>query len=151
MTGMPVELEDLLDAARERGQALATGATLGQGIRSFTTYIGLISRSIELAQLIASEKRDLKAIDSHYEIESSRIRLAFEQVENELLANVRQNEALIGLTFESINMLIAAGQHAVASEFHRRMLENLSRPSLERIVEARNAVAEGSGTRLRLT
>lgn len=149
MTGSHLELAELLRGARERGRALTGAEAIKQSYEAFTTYAGLISRSMELAKLKATEKRDLAAIGAHYEIESSRIALAFKQLEAELRASFSQNEMLMASSFQCIEMLIAAGEHEIASEFHRRMLENLHRPSLDQVVDARNAAAEGSGTRLR--
>jgi hypothetical protein len=113
-------------------------------------YVGLIDRTLELAALIQTEERDLKVIESHYEIEMARIGAAFREVEVAMMADFKRDESLKKKTFEMIKLLIAAGQYDVASEFHKRMIDSFQRPALEAIIEHRNVVVGQNGPQIRL-
>jgi len=144
------EVSQLLEAARRRGQEATGYATLPMGLDKFTAYVGLIGSALELGKLIQTEERDLKVIDTHYEVEVARISAAFREVEAAMIADFQRDESLKAQTFEAINLLIAAGQYEIASEFHKRLLDSFQRPSLEAIIDLRNAGTAGSGTRLSL-
>lgn len=144
------EVDILLDAARRRGEAATGYALLPTGLDKFNAYVGLIGTALELGKLLSSEERDLKVIATHHEIEISRISAAFCEVEAAMIADFQRDESLKTKTFEAINLLIAAGQYEIASEFHKRLLDSFQRPSLEAIIDLRNVTASASGTRLRL-
>lgn len=144
------EVETLLEAARRRGEAATGHALLPAGLDKFSAYVGLIGSALELGKLLSSEQRDLKVIAIHHEIEISRISAAFREVEAAMIADFQRDESLKAKTFEAINLLIAARQFEIASEFHKRLVDSFQRPSLEAIIDLRNVAAGGSGTQLRL-
>ncbi|MEJ0027696.1 MAG: hypothetical protein WDN01_16855 [Rhizomicrobium sp.] len=137
-------------AARERGRRAVSATAIPAGLDHFTVYVGLIGSALELGKLVATQKRDLKVIDSHYEIEASKIDTAMREVEAAMSADFRRDRSLRKRTFESINMLIAAGQHEIALKFYERLLDGFTRGALEGLIALRNHVAVESGTRLRL-
>ena len=141
---------DLLEAARERGNGTIVGMAFPPGLDQFTMAIGLVSRAIELGQLMATEERDLGVIQAHYEIETARIQTAFAEVEAAMIADFKRDESLKIKTFEAITMLIAAGQFEIASEFHKRFMDSLHRSALEVVLEGRNGAAARSNSELRV-
>ena len=150
MAGLKHENDALLAAARERGSREMGSAIIPPGLDHFTAYVGLISSALELGKLIQTNERDLKVIDSHYKIEMTNIAAAFKEVEGAMLADFQRDESLKDKTFESINLLITAGQYDVASEFHKRLIDGFKRGALETIIEHRNVVARESSSRLKL-
>lgn len=141
---------DLLFAARERGTQAVGGMPLAAGLDHFAVYAGLIGSALELAKLIQTEQRDMTVIHHHYEINVAQISAAFEEVEKAMQADFERDETLKARTFEAINQLIAAGQYEIAGEFHKRLIDGFKQGSLEAILEHRNAMAGGSGSRLSL-
>ncbi len=92
----------------------------------------------------------MTVIHHHYEINVAQISAAFEEVEKAMQADFERDETLKARTFEAINQLIAAGQYEIAGEFHKRLIDGFKQGSLEAILEHRNAMAGGSGSRLSL-
>jgi hypothetical protein len=148
MTDLNTDVNALLTAARDRGTRAVGTAVIPPGLDHFTVYAGLIGSALELAKLIQTEERDLKVIDSHYQIETQRISAAFREVEAAMIADFKRDESLKEKTFEMIQMLIAAGQFEVAGEFHGRLINSFQRPALEAIIEHRK-VTGGSYIRLK--
>lgn len=142
-------LPALLAAARQRGSEATGQFTLPPGLDHFTAYVGLIGSALELGKLAASEKRDLAVIGNHYELERARIDAASREIEAAMITDFARNESLKERTFESINLLIAAGQFEIAGEFHKRMMDGFSRSSLEAIIDLRNDGIASIDTRLR--
>lgn len=142
-------LPHLLDAARERGSEATRHLAIPAGLDHFTAYVGLIGSALELGKLAASEKRDLAVIGNHYELERARIDAASREIEAAMTADFARDETLKLRTFESINLLIAAGQYEIAGEFHKRLMDGFARPSLESIVALRHPGSAPSTTRLR--
>ncbi|MDH4745878.1 hypothetical protein OMP43_17775 [Sphingomonas sp. CBMAI 2297] len=142
-------MQTLLDAARQRGQE-ATGFTvLPPGLDKFTAYVGLIGSALELGKLVATEERDLTAIHTHHGTTMAEISAAFHEIETAMLADFTRDESLKEKTFDAINRLIEAGQYEIASEFHKRLLEGSTRPSLEAIIERRRMHFDQTGVTLR--
>ena len=141
---------ELLYAARARGNGMMDGAALPIGLDHFTVYAGLIGSALELGKLIQTEERDLTVIRNHHEISVAQITAAFDEVEKAMQADFQRDETLKEKTFEAINQLIAAGQYEIAGEFHKRLMDGFSRPSLEAILAHRNGFAAESGSRLTL-
>ena len=141
MSSETVEL--VLEAARNRGKQSLSGFIIPQGLDHFTAYVGLIGSALELGKLIRTERRDLHVIDSHYQIEVTRIEAAFGEIELAMMADFKKDESLKQKTFEAITQLITAGQYEIASEFHRRFMESLGRTSLDAIIEGRNNFGSG--------
>jgi len=150
MAGLEYENDALLAAARERGRREMGAAVIPPGLDHFTAYVGLISSALELGKLISTEERDLKVIGAHHEIEVAKIGSAFKEVEGAMLADFQRDESLKVKTFESINLLIAAGQYEIASEFHKRLIDGFKRGALETIIDHRNTVVRESTSRLKL-
>jgi len=142
------DAEGLLYAARERGNQMMGGGALPAGLDHFTVYAGLIGSALELGKLIQTEERDLTVIRNHYEISVAQITAAFQEVEQAMQADFQRDETLKAKTFDAITQLIAAGQYEIAGEFHKRLIDGFSRPSLEAILEHRNDLAGSSGSRL---
>lgn len=142
--------DSYLAEARARG-AKAMGSTiLAPGLDNFTVYVGLIGSALELGKLIKTEKRDLAAIETHHEREMGRIATAFREVEMAMLSDFQKESTLRDRTFDSIELLIAAGQHEIASEFHKRLMDGFQRSALELIVERRNQDAGASTSRIKM-
>ncbi|OXE36092.1 MAG: hypothetical protein CGW95_09775 [Phenylobacterium zucineum] len=139
---------ELLQSARDRGSQVLENVVLPSGLDHFTVYSGLIGNAIELAKLIRTEERDLKVIESHYQLAKANLEAAFAEVERAMQVDFERDESLKTKTFEAINQLIAAGQFDIASEFHKRLIDGFNRSSLDAILAHRNAVASGSGSRL---
>jgi hypothetical protein len=123
---------------------------LPPGLDQFAVYTGLIDSALELGKLMATEQRDLHVIERSYKLEMAAMTAAFEEVEAAMQADFARDNALRDRTFESINLLISAGQFEIASEFHKRMIDGFSRPALETIIAHRNGFAAGSGLELRM-
>lgn len=140
------EETDYYREARARGARVLTGVSLPEGLERLNVYVGLIHGAIELGKIIGTEDRDLQAISTHHDIEMSRIRAGLAEIEAALMTDVERDQSLRDKTFESINLLIAAGQYEIAVEFQKRLGDQLSRPALETIVDHRNVVARKSGT-----
>ena len=140
----------LLAAARERGNKEIGATVIAPGLDHFTAYVVLISSALELGKLIQTEERDLKVIDAHHQIEMSRINAAFREVEGAMMADFQRDGSLRDKTFESINLLIAAGQHEIALKFYERLMDGFKRGALETIIEHRNKIASESNARLKL-
>lgn len=113
----------LLDAARRRGNAITRGVALPAGLDHFTAYVGLIGSALDLAKLATTEKRDLAVIGNYYDLERARIDAASREIEAAMTTDFARDETLKERTFESINLLIAAGQYEIAGEFHRRLMD----------------------------
>ena len=139
----------LLAVARRRGSEATASLALPSGLDHFTAYVGLIGSALELGKLVASEKRDLAVIGNHYDLERARIDTAAKEVEAAMMADFARDETLKDKTFESINLLIAAGQFEIAGEFHKRLMDSFARPSLEAIIESRKRPAIGNRVDLR--
>lgn len=148
MTNIRQKADTLLANARERGTRAMGMTILPPGLDHFTVYVGLLSSAIELGKLISSEERDLKVIQSHYDIEMSGVAAAFREVEAAMLADFQRDTSLKTKTFESINLLIEAGQYEIASEFHKRLMDGFQRSALATIIEHRNLIAKEGGSRL---
>ncbi len=141
---------DLLFSARQRGSQVMGNHALPVGLDHFTVYAGLIGSALELGKLMQTQERDLTVIKNHYEISMAQISAAFEEVEQAMTADFQRDETLKAKTFDAITQLIAAGQYEIAGEFHKRLIDGFSRPSLEAILEHRNSMAGSSGSRLTL-
>ncbi|MFT4075634.1 MAG: hypothetical protein QM647_08870 [Asticcacaulis sp.] len=139
----------LLNAARARGSQMMGGVPL-PGLDHFTVYAGLIGSALELGKLFATAERDMAVIQRHHEISVAQISGAFAEVEQAMTADFQRDESLKAKTFDAITQLIAAGQYEIAGEFHKRLIDGFSRPSLEAILEHRNVAAGASGSRLTL-
>ena len=139
---------ELLESARTRGNKALEGVVLPSGLDHFAVYAGLIGSALELAKLIQTEQRDLTVIDSHYKLAKANMEAAFAEVEKAMLSEFAQNESNRTHTFEMISQLIAVGQYEIASEFHKRLVENFSRSPLDAILKHRNNMAANSGSRL---
>jgi len=150
MTDIQGRADDLLAAARDRGNRTIDATIIPPGLDHFTIYVGLIGSALELGKLIKTEERDLKVIGAYYEIQISNISSALKEVETAMLADFERDESLKAKTFESINLLIAAGQYEIASEFHKRLIDGFKRGALEAIIEHRNQVVRGGTSRLTL-
>ncbi len=150
MSVLKNEAESLLSAARQRGSDTMGSAIIPPGLDHFTAYVGLISSALELAKLIQTEERDLTVISNHHQIEMANISAAFKEVESAMLADFQRDQSLKEKTFESINLLIAAQQYEIASEFHKRLIEGFKRGALETIIDHRNTVVREGGSRLNL-
>ena len=122
---------------------------LPPGLDHFTVYAGLLGNALELGKLIATEKRDLQVIESHYRIQMATISSAFRQVEAAMVTDFQRDESLREKTFEAIKLLIAAGQFEIALEFQKVLVEGFKRSSLEAILEHRNTIAGSSRLSLR--
>jgi len=140
----------LLESARERGSRAMGATVIPPGLDHFTAYVGLIGSALELGKLIQTEERDLKVIGAHHEIEVTKINAAFKEVEGAMLADFQRDDSLRDKTFESINLLIAAGQHDIALKFYERLMDGFKRGALETIIEHRNHIASESNARLKL-
>ncbi len=143
------EATKLLADARERGNRTLGATIIPPGLDQFSVYVGLISSALELGKLIQTEERDLTVIGNHHEREMAEISAAFKKVETAMLADFQRDGSLRDKTFETINLLIAAGQHDIALKFYERFMDGFKRGALETIIEHRNAVA-GGNTRLEL-
>lgn len=150
MTDLKSEISTLLVAARERGSSTVGGTPIPPELDYFTVYVGLIGSALELGKLVQTEKRDVQAIQRHYKAEMARINAGFKKIESAMLLDFQHDATLKDKTFESINMLIAAGQYEIALEFQKRMIEGFRPGALETVVKGRNRAAKKSGTRLRL-
>ena len=139
---------ELLESARTRGNKALEGVVLPSGLDHFAVYAGRIGSALELAKLIQTEQRDLTVIDSHYKLAKANMEAAFAEVEKAMLSEFAQNESNRTHTFEMISQLIAVGQYEIASEFHKRLVENFSRSPLDAILKHRNNMAANSGSRL---
>ncbi len=140
----------LLADARERGSKAFGTAIIPPGLDHVTAYVGLIGSALELGKLIQTEERDLKVINSHHELEMARIAAAFKEVESGMIADFQRDGSLREKSFESINMLIAAGQHEIALKFYERLMDGFTRGALEGLIELRNNAAGASNTRIKL-
>lgn len=141
---------DLFQQARMRGEQATQGQLLPPGLDHFTVYAGLIGNALELAKLVQTEQRDMAVIESHYAIATAQIDAAFKEVEAAMLADFERDQSLKDRTFEAITQLIAAGQYAIASEFHKRLIDDFQRSSLDSILDHRNRMAGATGSRLSL-
>ena len=139
---------ELLEAARTRGTQTLSGIPLAPGLDQFTVYAGLIGSALELGKLISTEQRDLTVIHHHYEISVANINAAFAEVEQAMFADFERDETMKAKTFDAINQLIQAGQFELASEFHRRLFDGPKRAALDSVLDARNSIAQASGSRL---
>ena len=144
------ETAELLAQARARGGETVGSLVIPPGLDHFTAYVGLIGSALELGKLIETEERDLKVIGSHHEIEIARIAAAFREVETAMLADFRREGSLRDKTFETINLLVAAGQHEIALKFYERFIDGFKRGALEMIIELRNRDAARSSARIEL-
>lgn len=140
----------LLAAAQERALSTTGGMSVPIGLDHFTAYVGLIASALELGKLIKTEQRDLEVISAHYKIEVARISTAFAEVEAAMIADFQKDESLKAKTFEAIAMLISVGQYEVASEFHKRLIENMKRPALEAVLKSRNEMIGAGNSRIAL-
>jgi len=144
------EAAEFLAEARERGSKTVGSTIIPPGLDHFTAYVGLIGSAIELGKLIQTEQRDLQIIHSHHEIEIARISAAFRQVEAAMLTDFEREGSLRDKTFETINLLVAAGQHEIAFKFYERFIDGFKRSALEMIIEMRNRDAAKSNARIEL-
>jgi len=146
MTDPTDEHARLLADARRRedgGWEVMAPASLDPAI----IYGELMSKALDLAKLIATETRDLEAIRAHYEIEVARIDAGFRTIEAFLAATLEQDRSLREKSFETINLLIAQGQHALALKFYEKLVDGSRGGGLEALVDFRNQVASQSATR----
>jgi hypothetical protein len=150
MTNIGQDHARLLADARERGSKAFGAAPLPPGLDHVTAYVGLISSALELGKLIATEERDLKVIGSHHEIEIAKIEGAFKEVEAAMIADFKRDHSLREKSFESINLLIAAGQHELALKFYERLMDGFTKGALEGLIQLRNNAASESTTRMKL-
>lgn len=141
----------LLGDARRRGEAMMGGIGLAPGLDQLTIYAGLVGSALELAKLIQTEQRDLTVIHHHHDIEIAKIDAAFGEIEQALLADFQSDETLRKETFSMIEKLIAAGQFEIASVFHQRLFDGPKRSLLELVVQRRNDIGQGKGTRITLS
>jgi hypothetical protein len=144
------ETAELLAQARQRGSETVGSVAIPPGLDHFTAYVGLIGSALELGKLIETEERDLKVIGSHHEIEMARIAAAFREVEAAMLADFQREGSLRDKTFETINLLVTAGQHEIALKFYERFIDGFKRGALEMIIELRNRDAARSNARIEL-
>jgi hypothetical protein len=149
MVDVSSETSRLLQAARERGQRVLDPTAIPQGLDHFTAYTGLISSALELAKLVQTEERDHKVIDTHYEIEIARITAEFKKTENAMRADFERDNSLRDKTFETINLLVQAGQHEIALKFFEGMLGGFSRGALDALINRSNSASEGTGVSLK--
>lgn len=140
----------LLATARERGAQAFGASVIPPGLDHVTAYIGLISNALELGKLIATEDRDMEAIKTHHEIEVTKIAAAFKEVEAAMIADFQRDHSLREKSFESINLLIAAGQHELALKFYERLMAGFTGGALEGLIQLRNNAASESTTRIKL-
>ena len=150
MNNPDTEASSLLVAARERGKKAMSGTVLPPGLDHFTAYIGLVSSALELGKLMATEERDLRAIETHHEREMTNITLAFRQVEAAMIADFSRDESLKAKSFQIIESMVAAGQFEIALEAYKCLLNGFSRPSLEVILEHSNRIAGKRNSTLRI-
>lgn len=150
MTKLDQEHGRLLADARERGSKAFGTSVLPPGLDHVTAYIGLLSSALELGKLISTEERDMEAISSHHNIEISKIAAAFKEVEAAIIADFQRDHSLREKSFESINMLIAAGQHDLALKFYERLMAGFTGGALEGLIHLRNNAASESTTRIKL-
>lgn len=150
MPKIDTEAKSLLAAARERGARAIGGVVIPAGLDQLTIYAGLIGSALELGKLMTTEDRDLKVIDSHYDIEMNKIAAAFKEVEGAMLADFNRDESFKERTFEMMRLLVAAGQFEIANQLHERMVSSFQRPALEAIIAHQNTVAKESGSYLTL-
>lgn len=141
--------EQMLEEARRRGREVMGTNALPAAMDNVTTYVGLISSALELGKLIATEERDLKAIETHHQREVMKISSAFSETELAMRADFERDKTMRDESFKAIHSLIAAGQHEIAMRFYEILQSNFSRPALEVILTARNATASPN-TRLTL-
>lgn len=142
--------DDFFAVARERGNVALAGAALPSGLDQFAVYAGLIGSALDLGKLIATEKRDLEAIQSHHALRMAQITSAYQEVEAAMLADFERDEGLRTQTFAMIDKLMEAGEFAIAAEVHRRLIDGANRPALATVLEHRNGIASGSGSTLYL-
>jgi hypothetical protein len=148
MSNRDIEVSDLLRAARQRGSEALGAETAFLGMDQFAIYTGLLGSALELGKLLATEGRDLRVIESHHEMRMAEIALAFKEVEGAMLADFERDQGIREKTFEMINRLIDAGQFELALEAHRRLIEGNNRSSLSEIIDHRNNILKGSGSRM---
>ena len=150
MTHLGQENSRLLADARERGSKAFGANVLPPGLDHVTAYVGLISSALELGKLIATEERDLKVIGNHHDLEIAKIDSAFREVEAAMIADFQRDHSLREKSFESINLLIAAGQHELALKFYERLMDGFTKGALEGLIQLRNNVSSESTTRMKL-
>jgi hypothetical protein len=140
---------ELLSQARIRGRE-AFGCVLPAGLDNLTTYVGLIGSALELGKLIQTEARDLAAIDTYYKIEIARMDSAFREVEIAMVADFKRDASLREKSFESINLLIAAGQHEIALKLYELLVGGFARGALESLIQLRNNATLETTSRITL-
>ncbi len=142
-------VQQLFAAARARGQERIVGIATPAGLDHLTPLLGLVSQSIELGKLLATEERDLKVIETHYQIEMARIQGEFRILEAEMAGTFKDNATLRAETFLFINKLADAGHFELAMEAYRRLMDALKGPSLEERIDRGNAAGGSFGSRIR--
>jgi hypothetical protein len=99
--------------------------------------VGLLKESFILAQLVATEKRDLLAIRADYELRLRQIEMNAQMSITMIQEEYKERSAQIAMLDKNVQLLIEVGQFEIASQIMNRMADILSESPLKRALSFR--------------